>query len=534
MSRASAALRSAAAAIHGRGAGAAGAAAAAAASPGSRPATSSAAVPAAVPTAESVASAAIAGRLAGPDAAASASMAPAPVLVAAEPSGDDAPAPRWGHAAALLGDGRVVVLGGESRDAAALGDVWALDASTGLWARERLGQRAVSAAAPDQGPGADSGGVFAPRAWHAIAAVTSSSSSSSSSSAQPRRVSVVAFGGERDTEVPGRAGAPPRRETKQLQEPWLLLDRGAVRLGFPPVTSGKSPAARGGHAMASLGSTVLVHGGIRGSKWLGDLHSLDMGTYRWRLVRPAGPGPKPRCYHTAVTVADEAVVVFGGNDADSSFNDVVVLRTATASGHWRWERPEVTGTPPAPRTGHTSTMVSPRHMLVAGGWDPANTVLESAGRRVRGAAAGMAGRDASRASPGAGTADCRPVPTTMGGPMFPDAHILDVVTWRWTRVDVRAAEPAQPGGGRGAAVEARQALGRSGHAAVLVDRLDAGAGWDEPCVLLIGGAGADGVQRLDTVALRLPSDVLAARAAGPRDVRIGGEASDDESSDDDD
>lgn len=258
--------------------------------------------------------------------------------------------------------------------------------------------------------------------------------------------------------------------------------------------------------MAALGSAALVHGGIRGSKWLADLHSLDLDTFRWRQVRPAGTAPSKRCYHSAVTVADEAVVFFGGNDADASFNDVVVLRTATASGSWRWERPETTGQPPAPRTGHSATMVSPRHMAVVGGWDPSNTVVERAGRKE-------AGDETAPAEAGdAGRPDA-PIPTPMGGPMFPDVHILDVESWQWRRLALDQESGRLDSVGSSQLLP-REALARTGHAAVMGNSVGLPNGQPaEPCLLIIGGVGPDERRRLDTVAIRLPDDVLAARAA---------------------
>jgi hypothetical protein len=476
----------------------------------------------------------------------------------------------------------VVVLGGEDEDGTPLGDVWSLAVDTGRWTLEHTGNsgggagagsgRSASSGSADTGT--EQGSQFAPRVWHSVACVvregsasSSSSSAASSGSAGRRKVSLLAFGGERDVRVPGRAAASSPSERgglaatarKQLQDPWLLMSQSNVLMGFPPFTSGKVPAARGGHAMTALGSSVLVHGGIRGAKWLGDLHCIDIKTFRWAQVRPVGPPPKPRCYHTAVTVADESVVIFGGNDADRSYNDVVVLRTATGSsnGSWLWERPIITGTAPRSRTGHTATMVSPRHMLVVGGWDPVNTVEESGGRkqqspsrasrggRRRGptssadtAPAATAGDDHDHEHEGEEEEEAEAIVTVSGGPMYPDAFLLDVVDWHWSRVKPaatpvgfprRSSAFSRPAPGaeteqvRGRSVGPVEALARTGHAAVLAD-VDlaavgavegaAGAGMLEPCVVLVGGVGPDEMRRLDAVAVRLPDCVLRARAAG--------------------
>jgi hypothetical protein len=378
----------------------------------------------------------------------------------------DAPSSRWGHAVSMLSVGRLALLGGEDDGGRALGDVWTLDLHSGEWRLERLGEASDAASSSDTAS-------FAPRVWHNAAMVASGG---------PTR-SLLVFGGERDVTVGEKISR------KQLQEPWLLIEStsSSMLYGYSPATRGVTPAGRGGHAMTHFGDSVVVHGGISGSRWRNDAHRLDLTTYRWHSIKTVGEEPCARCYHTAVTVDDAMIVVFGGNDVDSTFNDVFVLRTASLNEKWTWERMSVTGEIPRARTGHTATMVSSRHMMVVGGWDPVNG-------------------ESDESCPKSGRGVFDPVRTS-GGPLFPDAFVLDVTTWEWSRVTFQV--PSDATAEDFSSLHA--SLARTGHAATLCEEFPLADGSTEPRLLLAGGVGPDEQRRMDVVALPLPTTVLESR-----------------------
>lgn len=104
--------------------------------------------------------------------------------------------------------------------------------------------------------------------------------------------------------------------------------------------------------------------------YMNDLHILDTSCKPPAWSRPprmqGNPPPIEREGHTAVVVGAR-MVVFGGtwvDEEDNSryLNDVHVFDTAR---NW-WSQPDVLGTPPLEREGHTASVVG-RNMLVFGG-----------------------------------------------------------------------------------------------------------------------------------------------------------------------
>jgi len=148
----------------------------------------------------------------------------------------------------------------------------------------------------------------------------------------------------------------------------------ACLLGLPKSSDGGGADACWADARVS---ELVVFGGTRGRSWDGGLHVLNCDRWEWarpkvRDLRPFeqapptpprllptltpplplrlthargaqtfGPAPSPRSYHsaTAICVASpaasedrpSAMVLFGGNDGERTFNDVHVLSLTWAS-----------------------------------------------------------------------------------------------------------------------------------------------------------------------------------------------------------
>ena len=145
-----------------------------------------------------------------------------------------------------------------------------------------------------------------PRTWH------------SATYLEEKNILLV-FGGERNI-----AGTP------EVLADIMVLDT-EIFLWYPPAVSGKPPSPRAGHSASLIhqegSALVVVFGGVRGRKWQNSLHVLDTERWHWNQPRIAGIAPPARCYHSA-TVANEGscIVIFGGNDGDTSFNSVEVLQ----------------------------------------------------------------------------------------------------------------------------------------------------------------------------------------------------------------
>ena len=240
--------------------------------------------------------------------------------------------------------------------------------------------------------------------------------------------------------------------------------------------AGEAPCARTGHAMAVVGSSVVVVGGTSAERgFLADVHVLDTRTWSWsQAVDEAALADSrfsPRDKLTAVTTGHR-VVVFGGfgptqqgggephdqphggaedaaedEDEDEQeeeeegttftwFGDAFVLERGSGP-HWQWGPQPTTGDAPSARAAHGAAALGGR-MFVFGGRD--------AGGRVN------------------------------------DTYSLDTVDWAWTKHE--APQAAAP-------------VARSFHALVALPP-------PLPCAVAFGGLSADG-SALDVL------DVLDAR-----------------------
>ncbi|CAM9880831.1 unnamed protein product, partial [Phaeothamnion confervicola] len=248
--------------------------------------------------------------------------------------------PGRGHTATAVGPDTVVVYGGQADDdagQATLGDLSTFHLTRREWRRSLNGDSV-------------------PRTWHSASFLVD-------------QKLLVVFGGERSV---GGVLEP--------LDDIMVLDT-SIMLWYPPEISGKAPPPRAGHSAAVLGSDVMVFGGTRGRKWQNGVWALDTERWRWRVVPTTGRPPAPRSYHSATAVGGAMMVVLGGNNCEASlrleeresFGQVAVLRTSAAAGiggggsgvgrsspspSWEWFYPEVMGTAPAPRTGHSAVLLA--------------------------------------------------------------------------------------------------------------------------------------------------------------------------------
>merc|ERR1711865_912147 len=126
-----------------------------------------------------------------------------------------------------------------------------------------------------------------------------------------------------------------------------VLDMSAGRLTADIALKGERPAARMGHAVASIGCNVVVWGGWGHSHLLYDCYQVDMSVRRSTLLVPAVPtetstlpsspwlqpvAPKAdgkvhipgRAYHTAAVFGTQ-IWFFGGSTALGETSDLLVL-----------------------------------------------------------------------------------------------------------------------------------------------------------------------------------------------------------------
>eukprot|EP00743_Colponemidia_sp_Colp-15_P003636 GILK01003925.1.p1 GENE.GILK01003925.1~~GILK01003925.1.p1 ORF type:complete len:525 (+),score=89.33 GILK01003925.1:55-1629(+) len=140
---------------------------------------------------------------------------------------------------------------------------------------------------------------------------------------------------------------------------WTLLD-----------VTGAAPAARRGHSSSLVGMgsqrKLFVFGGMYGySKFLDDLHCLDVDECKWESLTVSGSPPSARAYHSA-TVIGESVIFFGGLTGYNRYTNELFLLHC---GLLAWSQVQPPGPVPSPRCSHTATAVGNR-VLILGGVGP--------------------------------------------------------------------------------------------------------------------------------------------------------------------
>jgi N-acetylneuraminic acid mutarotase len=137
--------------------------------------------------------------------------------------------------------------------------------------------------------------------------------------------------------------------------------------------SGSPPHSRYYHAAVwdAADAQMLVFGGFTGGGidlYLNDLWAYQPASNSWTQLSPSGSPPSPgRYYPTAAwDAADSQMLIFGGYNAGTLFNDLWAYQPASNS----WTQLSPSGSPPSPRLGPTSVWdAADSQMLVFGGTD---------------------------------------------------------------------------------------------------------------------------------------------------------------------
>jgi len=117
-----------------------------------------------------------------------------------------------------------------------------------------------------------------------------------------------------------------REITASVERKWLWA--------FPQI-EGVPPTPRGGHSATLTGASLVIFGGHfyngkdTGFTYLNDTHVLDVNSSRWIKPKISGTPPAPRYGHTAV-LAGSRIIIFGGKGSKGHvFRDLHALDPVT-------------------------------------------------------------------------------------------------------------------------------------------------------------------------------------------------------------
>ncbi|XP_072928090.1 host cell factor 1-like isoform X1 [Hemitrygon akajei] len=146
--------------------------------------------------------------------------------------------------------------------------------------------------------------------------------------------------------------------------------------------NGPPPCARLGHCFSVIDNKCYLFGGLANDsedpknnipRYLNDLYILELkpgsGVVGWDIPVTYGTPPPPRESHTAVVYRSKdgnkpKLVIYGGMSG-CRLGDLWILDVENLT----WNKPEVAGVPPLPRSLHSATMIGSK-MYVFGGWVP--------------------------------------------------------------------------------------------------------------------------------------------------------------------
>lgn len=135
---------------------------------------------------------------------------------------------------------------------------------------------------------------------------------------------------------------------------------------------GSIPMARYGHSAVTTGmNTMIVFGGRNSTTPYNDISVFNLLSNQWVSVTTTGPPPPPRAFHSAVVdTYYHNMYVYGGTDGTNFFQDLYELNLDT----FAWTC--ITNTTSAgPRAWHVAVMSHSRVMVVYGGIESSGTTL---------------------------------------------------------------------------------------------------------------------------------------------------------------
>lgn len=124
------------------------------------------------------------------------------------------------------------------------------------------------------------------------------------------------------------------------------------------------PPSRYGHTAVTVDdSSIYIFGGTNGNSYFNDLYILNTETMQWTVATTQGTPPDPRAGHSCVLYGGEQMYIFGGGNDEKIFNDLYCLDINTLT----WRRETIKGNiEPVKRTYHTASVIASKMILLGG------------------------------------------------------------------------------------------------------------------------------------------------------------------------
>ena len=155
-------------------------------------------------------------------------------------------------------------------------------------------------------------------------------------------------------------------DTDLVSSPFLVLKPAAIQSvtwELAELRTGSQPEPRSGHTFTNVGNKNILFGGF-GRKngvastfsdvWMLDIQSPDLLVWnesKTSSVTGGGEMPLPRSHHTAVAISANRLLIFGGINTRTRYDDVWILEIQGDKGVWI--KPHVEGPTPPARSHHT-------------------------------------------------------------------------------------------------------------------------------------------------------------------------------------
>ncbi|XP_064006503.1 rab9 effector protein with kelch motifs-like isoform X2 [Pogoniulus pusillus] len=122
-------------------------------------------------------------------------------------------------------------------------------------------------------------------------------------------------------------GTLPRKESVAVEScsNMLYVFNPEHEIWYQPILEGEKPLPRLGHSATLLKNKLLIFGGRRTSLYLSDMHILDLGFMEYTPVPLLAGQPSARCFHAALAVSDQKVLISGGCNAKGALQDAFIF-----------------------------------------------------------------------------------------------------------------------------------------------------------------------------------------------------------------